>query len=202
MLIDILKVQNGDNIIDILNKDCSDVEEKAFQELIDRKIAKEEVIKNKREQEKKEIESNMKKSGQDSAHNSNNSINKSNGNVTKSSASISKSAVSVSANANAKSSNNSINKSSNSVNKSNGSIDKSQNELDAKENEIKRSQLLSLSLHKLKESTFVDYKSKTLENLEKLEGYHEIKKEDNYQAMLNIIGKVNRYIYIYYKQYK
>lgn len=189
MLIDILKVQNGDNIIDILNKDCSDVEEKAFQELIDRKIAKEEVIKNKREQEKKEIESNMKKSGQDSAHNSNNSINKSNGNVTKSSASISKSAVSVSANANAKSSNNSINKSSNSVNKSNGSIDKSQNELDAKENEIKRSQLLSLSLHKLKESTFVDYKSKTLENLEKLEGYHEIKKEDNYQAMLNIIGK-------------
>ncbi len=196
MMIDIIKIQNGENILDILNKDCTENEEKMFQELIDHKIANEEILKKRREQEKKELESNMK-SKSDSPHNSNSSINKSGNNVSKSSGSISKSAVSMSANANLKSSNNSVNKSNSSVNKSNGSIDKSQNELDAKENEIKRSQLLSLSLHKLKESTFSDYKHKALENLEKLEGYHEIKKEDNYQALLNIIGKV-KYFYFFF----
>jgi len=198
MVLDILKIQNGSTILDILQKETSDVEENKFQDMLDRKIANEEEIKKKREEEKRELEAaNIKnKSNPNSAHNSNTSVNKSSANVTKSSgnitksvASISKSAVSVSTNAN------NVGKSSNSVNKSNNSINKSQNELDAKEDEIRRSQELSLSLHHLKESTFNEYKKKALEYLERLEGYHEIKKEDNYQALLNIIGKVNIYEY-------
>jgi len=184
MIIDILKIQNGDDILDVLKKNCTEHEEKLFHELVDQKIANEEILKQRREQEKKEFEGQNKK---DSPHNSNNSINKSNGNVTKSTGSISKSAVSMSANANnnAKASNGSVNKSSNSINKSNGSIDKSQNELD----DARRSQLLHMSLHKLKESTFTDFKQNALENLEKLEGYHEITVSDKYQNLLNIIGK-------------
>jgi len=178
MVTNILKIQNGENITDVLKKESTENEEKLFHALIDQKIANEEVLRKRREQEKKEFEGQNK---QDSAHNSNNSINKST-NVAKSNGSISKSAVSMSANANAKSSNNSVNKSNNSVNKSNGSIDKSQNELN-------NSQALNLSLQKLKESSFADYKQKTLENLEKLEGYHEITVADNYQTLLNIIGK-------------
>jgi len=167
MVIDILRIQNGKSILDILSKPSTEIEEREFQELVDQKIANEEILKKKKEEERKELEknSNLKekdKSNPNSPHNSNNSINKSNGNVAKSNAS---------------------------VNKSSNSLNKSQNELEPKENGLSKSQYLSLSLHQLKESTFADYKKKTSKNLENLEGYHEIKKEDNYQTLLNIIGK-------------
>ncbi|ORX51088.1 hypothetical protein BCR36DRAFT_351608 [Piromyces finnis] len=184
MILDILKIQNGSSILNILNDKTTDKDEKKFQEMIDRKIRNEEQLKKKREEEKKELEYNLRnKSNPNSAHNSQTSVNKSNSNVVKSSGNLSKSAVSVSSNAN------NISKSNNSVNKSNNSVYKSQNEIEAKEDEIRRSQELSISLHNLKESTLAEYKQKTLENLEKLEGYHDIKKEDEYQAVLNIIGK-------------
>ncbi|ORX84099.1 hypothetical protein BCR32DRAFT_218164 [Anaeromyces robustus] len=186
MVIDILRIQNGKNILDILQKPSTDVEEKEFQELLDQKIINEELLEKKKEEERRELEKNSNlndKSNPNSPHNSNNSINKSSGNVTKSSASISKSSGNVTK------SSASISKSSGNITKSSNSISKSQNELEAKENGIGKSQYLSISLHQLKESTFADYKKMAAENLEELEGYHEIKKEDNYQTLLNIIGK-------------
>jgi len=189
MVIDIIKIQNGNTLPEILDKETSENDEKRFQDLIDRKITNEEISKKKREEEKRELEAaNLKpKSNSNSAHNSNSSVNKSNANIAKSNNSISKSAVSVSGNVNK--STGSVNKSNNSVNGSHNSVSKSQTELDAKNDEIRRSQQLSMSLHQLKDSTFTDYKHKAQEYLIQLEGYHEIKKEDGYQALLNIIGK-------------
>jgi len=192
MVLDILKIQDGTTLTEILEKETTEKNEKEFQELLDRKIENEEKIKQKREEEKRELEAaNLgNKSNPNSAHNSNTSVNKSTNNLSKSAVSISTNANNIgkSTNAIAKSTN-AIAKSTASVSKSNNSIGKSQNELDAKDDQIRHSQELCLSLHHLKESTFAEYKKMAIECLEKLEGYHDIKKEDNYQTLLNIIGK-------------
>ncbi|ORY22928.1 Rho GTPase activation protein, partial [Neocallimastix californiae] len=62
----------------------------------------------------------------------------------------------------------------------------SQNELESRNNLAKTK---SISFTQLKESTFAEYKNLAKENLEKLEGYHDIKKENDYQTLLNIITK-------------
>jgi len=176
MVTDILTIQNGNTINEVLDKPSSDELEKAFQDLIDQKITNEEVLKKKREDIRKELEAAniIKKPESNSAHNSNNSINKSSGSINKSNGNITKS-------------NGSINKSHDEL-ESKNNLGKSQDELESKNN-LAKSQFLSMSFNQLKNSSFMEYKKIAKENLEKLEGYHEIKKEDNYQAMLNIIVK-------------
>jgi len=156
MMLDILLIQDGESIVDILEKPSSDVLEESFQQLIDQKIANDELLKKRKEEAKRELEANRKS---DSAHNSNNSINQSTV---------------------------SVNKSNGNITKSTGSINDSRNELD---NGVKKSQFLSMSFSQLKCLTFSDYKNMAKDNLEQLEGYHDVKKEDNYQTLLNIIAK-------------
>ena len=174
MVLDILLIQNGTSIVDVLNKPSSDDLETDFHELVEQKIVNNELLKQKLEEEKRELESNnlKKKSNPNSPNNSNNSINKSSNEMSKSA--------------------NEIDKSTNTMSKSTGSVNKSQNELESRNNLAKTK---SISFTQLKESTFAEYKNLAKENLEKLEGYHDIKKENDYQTLLNIITKV--YIYIH-----
>jgi len=168
MVLDILLIQNGTSIVDVLNKPSSDDLETDFHELVEQKIVNNELLKQKLEEEKRELESNnlKKKSNPNSPNNSNNSINKSSNEMSKSA--------------------NEIDKSTNTMSKSTGSVNKSQNELESRNNLAKTK---SISFTQLKESTFAEYKNLAKENLEKLEGYHDIKKENDYQTLLNIITK-------------
>jgi len=154
MVLDIILIQNGKSILDALNRPTTEDLEYSFKCLIKQKIIYEKLLKEKIEQERKELENpNIKLSTNTNPdHDSNDNNDKPN---------------------------------TNEANENTNPQDQ-----DESENKKNLTKIRSESITQLKNITFAEYKKMTKENLEKLEGFRDIKKENEYQALLTIITKV------------
>jgi hypothetical protein len=153
MVLDIILIQNGKSILDALNRPTTEDLEYSFKCLIKQKIIYEKLLKEKIEQERKELENpNIKLSTNTNPdHDSNDNNDKPN---------------------------------TNEANENTNPQDQ-----DESENKKNLTKIRSESITQLKNITFAEYKKMTKENLEKLEGFRDIKKENEYQALLTIITK-------------